>query len=688
MMIALFGIHQFGFAQQRGTISSYEYKGNKKKDAITSEFKKRLFEKTNDKELTDLFYGWATVFYIKPQYDLDLYSVKYNTLDHNNQPYVASGLVAIPRKAKGLPITAYCHGTVFKKEDVPSFLSGAGDGFEIYYTYLMASDGHIMVAPDYQGMGSGRGFHPYVEAVSEGNATLDLMRAAKQLVKEKAIGTHWDNTSYLTGYSQGGHAAVSALKMIHDKGLENEFNVQFVGAGGTPADLSDSQFHYIVNNPLYPTRQYILYVIATASFCSPNQFDSIDKILKPKYVPLYKKHILKQTGKLDWVPEDWNTMFLPGVIDQMKPYNSPLRKFLRGSDVYNFTNQVPTRFYASTEDEQVTNKCSTLAEGVMRGRLPWWERGKIKADLFSNLVSNDHSTTSIFSVLYWTERIRNYKNGIGNNARESRNQTMFDIDKNLNNGLTAKSYFILKSKQNIASVTYFNIDGEKVTEASAQKLNDKTYFSTYMLNSGIYKAQLNFENGKTKQVPLMVEKPKAILMEGIIVKNEKVVLPTRLLPMHKAIGVVLYDNKGTILKEMPLGNTISDLVFNTSLFENEKSYLLEIDFGTEKQLFKLPLATLKLQGAQSVLPSFNKVGRVYPNPLTPESSVTITSTTSKEVEIKQFDITGRLLSNKIISVEKGVNTIVLDFIFKQGNTFLVINSDEGIETRKLLVSKN
>ncbi len=48
--------------------------------------------------------------------------------------------------------------------------------FEINIPFLKASEGHIITAPDYVGMGESDQFHPYAESRSESVATLELMK--------------------------------------------------------------------------------------------------------------------------------------------------------------------------------------------------------------------------------------------------------------------------------------------------------------------------------------------------------------------------------------------------------------------------------------------------------------------------------------------------------------------------------
>ncbi|MCU1373859.1 MAG: lipase, partial [Actinomycetia bacterium] len=65
--------------------------------------------------------------------------------------------------------------------------------------------GHIVVAPDYEGLGA-PGDHPYLVGASEGRSVLDAIRAARSL-------GHASGRSAVYGWSQGGHAALFAARL-------------------------------------------------------------------------------------------------------------------------------------------------------------------------------------------------------------------------------------------------------------------------------------------------------------------------------------------------------------------------------------------------------------------------------------------------------------------------------------------
>ena len=78
--------------------------------------------------------------------------------------------------------------------------------------------GYIVTCPDYEGLGT-PGPHPYLHAASEGRATIDAVRAARQLAAKLGVrvSARWG----VAGHSQGGQAALAAAELAgtYGKGL-------------------------------------------------------------------------------------------------------------------------------------------------------------------------------------------------------------------------------------------------------------------------------------------------------------------------------------------------------------------------------------------------------------------------------------------------------------------------------------
>jgi dienelactone hydrolase len=106
----------------------------------------------------------------------------------------------------GWPVIVYGHGTVGIQSDcAPSLsptLSGAADAIRALLLL-----GYVMVVPDYQGLGSNTGYHPYLDATTEGYNMIDAARATRKLLPDAS--DKW----VAFGVSQGGQASWAANEL-------------------------------------------------------------------------------------------------------------------------------------------------------------------------------------------------------------------------------------------------------------------------------------------------------------------------------------------------------------------------------------------------------------------------------------------------------------------------------------------
>ncbi|WP_326632780.1 hypothetical protein OIE67_46885 [Nonomuraea fuscirosea] len=141
----------------------------------------------------------------------DLYAVVYRTVAVDGTPTTAGGVVALPtRSRRGLWTVSYEHGTLATKAYAGSVSDGDGRAVPL----MFAAAGFAGIAPDYLGLGTGPGFHPYMDAATEASASADLLRAAGELARRQ--GRTLSGDVLVTGFSQGGHAAMALSKALRE----------------------------------------------------------------------------------------------------------------------------------------------------------------------------------------------------------------------------------------------------------------------------------------------------------------------------------------------------------------------------------------------------------------------------------------------------------------------------------------
>ncbi|WP_454197237.1 lipase family protein [Nocardia sp. Marseille-Q1738] len=168
---------------------------------------------------------------------VDAFRVEYRTITPQGEPTTASGLVVLPRSdSRRLRVVSYEHGTMVLKSDAPSVdTRNLPDRLR---TVMFAAAGYAAVAPDYLGLGNGPGWHPYTHAPSEVSASADLLRAAAALAARHR--RELDPNVLVTGFSQGGHAAMALGKALQ-AGAVPSFGIAALAPVSGPYDLRHVQ---------------------------------------------------------------------------------------------------------------------------------------------------------------------------------------------------------------------------------------------------------------------------------------------------------------------------------------------------------------------------------------------------------------------------------------------------------------
>ncbi len=331
-------------------------------DLIDSEFLRQM----SLEELRDR-YGFF------PQFAVNLYKVTYTTEDVFGEPEVASGLIATPDLPDGiLPRLCYQHGTVGSKDDVPSQLRG---GYQI--AEVFASLGYFSVAPDFLGLGESGGVHPYVHADSEAWAAEDMLRAAREFAEAEEI--QLNDQLFITGYSQGGHAAAAlqrALQEEDDEAYQVTASTLMAGPysiSGVMRDLMLSDQEYFF--PAYVPNSLLSYDYVYGLF------NELEAVFKPKFanmVALYQEEEIDlfalNTMLINELISDYGSsvpryMLQDSVVEHVREdLQHPLNKALRLNDVYDWAPAVPTRLFHCEGDDQVPFANAVVAEAAMLER--------------------------------------------------------------------------------------------------------------------------------------------------------------------------------------------------------------------------------------------------------------------------------------------------------------------------------
>jgi hypothetical protein len=322
-------------------------------------------------------------------YGVKTYKVIYNTYDADSVPTTASGLMVVPQGTPcKRPLFSYQHNNIIRKQDAPSFYRN-----EWFVGLAAASIGFVTVLPDYLGLGSGPGFHPYLHLQTEATAVIDMIRAAKEVVD--TTGASVNKKLFLGGLSEGAYASLAAHQYIQTY-LDSSMHVTATGAISGYYDMSGTMVNMMLSDSNYVDPSYLPYLLTgyNSVYHFYNQDSDIyvhpyDSILPPlfngqnrnyqinAYMPSVPKHILRQ-DQIDSLQND-STNFI--------------RMLLKKNDAYNWSPTSPIKLFYCPSDAEVPYQNSIAAYTHFA------QNGSTMVDTLNVGSTLDHNLCTQFSLL-------------------------------------------------------------------------------------------------------------------------------------------------------------------------------------------------------------------------------------------------------------------------------------------------
>ena len=304
----------------------------------------------------------SDMFSIDPaQYGYWLYKITYETIDAHGNLNIASGSISYPRvdwpfiPNQAFPIISYQHGTVVEKSSVTSV-----DG-EWILSAILTGSGYVYVEPDYLGLGSSEGRHPYQLNEPYGTAVVDMLRAVRQFSLENDQFTVNDQL-FLAGYSEGGYATMSAHKIMErDHGEEFNITISFPMAGAY--SMSGIMVDLMLDQQPYGEPFYFPYVLFSYLESYP-MIGTIEEFILPEYVFLHDLfdgyHSSEEINAS--MPDIPITIMKPEEIEYFEQdENHPLRIYLEENDLWNWLPLAPMYIFHGEGDELVPFANAQLA---------------------------------------------------------------------------------------------------------------------------------------------------------------------------------------------------------------------------------------------------------------------------------------------------------------------------------------
>ncbi|MBV8632837.1 MAG: alpha/beta fold hydrolase [Silvibacterium sp.] len=301
--------------------------------------------------------GWPDVV-VKT--GIDLQRLVYTTIDAHGSPTIASGLLVLPTDMGPIATVVFEHGTTAQKTNVLS-TPGSGEGQAI--AGLFGSGGFALVAPDYLGLGLSPGPHPYLHAASEATATVDLLRAAKEAARSRQ--TRLPRRLYLTGFSQGGQAALATDRLIENERCTH-WRVAAVAPIAGPYDLADTEFQGLLTGPSPDSSAYLAYL--AVSYIRVYGAETNGDVFQPPYDSQIDS-LFDGQNPLEQIAQTLpppGALFRPEFLDSTLQTRNAFANQLKENNTTGITPRAPVRLYYGEADVDVFPQNTLLAASAMK----------------------------------------------------------------------------------------------------------------------------------------------------------------------------------------------------------------------------------------------------------------------------------------------------------------------------------
>lgn len=261
-------------------------------------------------------------------------------------------------------MVSFTHGTEVFRGDAPS-MSPAG--FEPGPAYTYASAGFAVSDPDYLGLGTGPGLHPWMDVPSETTAALDMLRASRAYVTSH--GGTLRRQVMITGFSQGASAGLGLGRGLQD-GADPWFRLGALAPISGAYDFGGAALPSVLDgelarlNPNHQLGAKIAVLYTAWMLVGFNRVHPIagmpDTIVRAPYARTIEglfdgRHTGDQV--FSGLPSTVGRLLTPFGINLLRHPSGGLAAALRGTDrvCQGWTPNAPIRLYYATSDEQAVN---------------------------------------------------------------------------------------------------------------------------------------------------------------------------------------------------------------------------------------------------------------------------------------------------------------------------------------------
>ena len=274
----------------------------------------------------------------------------------------ASGVMLVPGGVctGAAPLVSYAKGSEVYR---PRTLANPQDEETFLLAAMYAAQGYAVVATDYLGFAkSDYPYHPFLHADSEATSVLDAVRAARAAAP--SVGVSLSGKLMLTGFSQGGHAAMAAQRAA-ERDNPKEFNVVAGAYEAGPYNLSGQVAAGVA---IAGEQFFVPYLVTAWQKVYGNIYSDVRTVFKLPYSgyienllpnPTLTYDTLVTSGKLPGGPgltpmQIRNQLFQPGFLaDTQSNPNNALFLAAKKNDLLGWTPRAPVLLCGGVGDPTV-----------------------------------------------------------------------------------------------------------------------------------------------------------------------------------------------------------------------------------------------------------------------------------------------------------------------------------------------
>lgn len=222
---------------------------------------------------------------------------------------------------------------------------------------FFASQGYAVVATDYLGYAlSNYPYHPYIHADTEASAIIDSIRATRNAAS--SLGLALNGKIMVTGYSQGGHAAMAAQRAI-ERDNADEFNLVAAALLAGPYNVSQALIDG-VENPVLGEQYFVPFQITSLQKVYGNLYNKTSDIFNSPY-----DSFIEDLLPAVIYPDDLDNLPLPAtapatardaifkpayLTDLATNPNNPTVVAAKKQDLFGWNPQAPTTLCGGSQD--------------------------------------------------------------------------------------------------------------------------------------------------------------------------------------------------------------------------------------------------------------------------------------------------------------------------------------------------